>query len=110
MKDSSEGAIYGFVQVLVYRPMNLFLHIKNQTPSGQMLLMYVHAYVLQQVMLRGLQASSLSVTFYDVKPQSVKTPIAAKPSTTLPNHICQRSLVILNYYISPSHFSTADHL
>ena len=50
------------------------------------------------------------VTFYDVKPQSVKIPILAKPSGISPNHTCQCSLVLLSYNISPSHFFTADHL
>ena len=45
------------------------------------------------------------MTFYDAKPQSVKTPVAAKPSGISPNHPCQCSLVILSCYISPSHFS-----
>ena len=50
------------------------------------------------------------VTFYDVKPQSVKIPISAKPSGISPNHTCQYSLVLLSYNISPSHFFTADYL
>ena len=50
------------------------------------------------------------VTFYDVKPQSVKIPISAKPSGISPNHTCQCSLVLLSYNISPSHFFTADYL
>ena len=50
------------------------------------------------------------VTFYDVKPQSVKIPISAKPSGISQNHTCQCSLVLLSYNISPSHFFTADHL
>ena len=29
-----------------------------------------------------------AVTFYDVKPQLVKTPVAAKPSGISPNHTC----------------------
>ena len=52
----------------------------------------------------------LVTMFYDARPQSVKTPVAAKPSGISPNHTCQCSLVILSYYISPSHFFTADHL
>ena len=48
--------------------------------------------------------------FYDAKPQSVKTPVVAKPSGISPNHPYQCSLVILSYYISTSHFFTADHL
>ena len=51
-----------------------------------------------------------TVMFYDVKPQLVKTPVAAKPSGISPNHTCQCSLVILSYNISPSHFSTVDHV
>ena len=50
------------------------------------------------------------VTFYDVKPQSVKIPVSAKPSGISPNHTCQCSLVLLSYNISPSHFFTADYL
>ena len=48
--------------------------------------------------------------FYDAKLQSDKTPVTAKPSGISPNHPCQCSLVILSYYMSPSHFFTADHL
>ena len=44
-----------------------------------------------------------AVTFYGAKLQSVKTPVAAKPSRISPNHPCQCSLVILSYYISPFH-------
>ena len=47
---------------------------------------------------------------YDAKPQYVRTPVAAKPSGISPNHPCQCSLVILSYYITPSHFLTVDHL
>ena len=50
------------------------------------------------------------VTFYDVKPQSVKIPISAKPSRISPNYSCQCSLVLLSYNITPSHFFTADYL
>ena len=37
------------------------------------------------------------VTFYDAKPQLVKTPVEGKPSTISPNHTCQCSLLILSY-------------
>ena len=81
-----------------------------RTPSGsfvsqwhkkhtQLHTLYTNACILIPVM-----------TFYDAKPWSVKTPVAAKPSGVSPNHPCQCSLVILSYYISPSHFFTADHL
>ena len=46
------------------------------------------------------------LTFYDAKPQLVKTPVDGKPSTISPNHTCQCSLLILSYNINPSHFST----
>ena len=52
----------------------------------------------------------LVVTFYDVKPQSVKIPISAKPGGISPNHTYQCSLVLLSYNISLSHFFTADYL
>ena len=42
------------------------------------------------------------ITLYDVKPQSVKTPIAAKPSRISSNCTYQSSL---SYSISPSDFS-----
>ena len=45
------------------------------------------------------------MTFYDAKPQLVKTPVEGKPSTISTNHTCQCSLLILSYNISPSHFS-----
>ena len=49
------------------------------------------------------------VTFYDAKPQLVKTLVEGKPSTISPNHTCQCSLLILSYNINPSHFSTAQY-
>ena len=38
-----------------------------------------------------------AMIFYDAKPQSVKTPVAAKPKGILPNYTCQCLLVILSY-------------
>ena len=49
-----------------------------------------------------------AMTFYDVKLQSVKTPVAAKPSGISPNHTCQCSFV--NTKPQYNHFSTADYL
>ena len=138
MKNSSERAIHGFVQVGWYRPTSVFavsiVYLKNKPPSGQKLLMSrcLYMYIASNNAMRAPSGSFVSqwhkkhaqlhtfytnarilipvMTFYDAKPQSVKTPVAAKPSGISPNHPCQCSLVILSCYLSPSHFFTADHL
>ena len=81
------------------RDLGRALLLPNGTRSTRTIHFYTNARVLKPV-----------VTFYDVKPQSVKIPISAKPSGISPNHTCQCSLVLLSYNISPSHFFTADHL
>ena len=139
MKNNGERAIHGFVQVLVqahasvFARLNssyLFISRKNlrQDKCYWCLYMYIaasnakgpqvgsfvtqwykkHAYSIHfYINARVLMPV---VTFYDVKPQSVKIPISAKPSGISPNHTCQYSLLLLSYNISPSHFFTADHL
>ena len=138
MKNNGERAIHGFVQVLVQAHTSVFVRLNSsyfisrrnlcQDKYYGCLYMYIAA---SNTM--GPQAGSFVtqwykkhahsihfytnarvlmpvVTFYDVKPQSLKIPISAKPSGISPNHTCQCSLVLLSYNISLSHFFTADHL
>ena len=102
------------------RRTRLFLHVLThlnclfQAPSRRMWCMYMY---IAASNAKGLQAGSFvtqwykkhvysihfhtntrvfipAVTLYDVKPQSIKIPVSAKPSGTSPNHRCQCSLVI----------------
>ena len=139
MINNGEGAIHGFVQVLVQTHTSVFaclnlsyLFISRRNLRQDKCYWCLYMYIAASN-TKGPQAGSFVtqwykkhahsihfytntrvhkpvVAFYDVKPQSVKIPILAKPREISPNHTCQCSLVLLSYNISPSHFFTADHL
>ena len=104
----------------------LFVHIKNKPPSQQTLSIYLYMRISARN-TKELQAGYLVtnsirtthysihlytnfcvlasfVTFYDAKPQLIKTPGEGKLNAISPNYTCQCSLQILSYNISPSHF------
>ena len=73
-------------------------------PMVQELCATPYIYLQMRVLLRPY------MTFYDAKPQLVKTPVEGKPSTISPNHTCQCSLLILSYNVCPSYYSIAHYL
>ena len=96
MKNSSERAIHGFVQVGWCRPTSVFACLNclfEEQTAVRTKVIDVCACILLPVMRWGVQAVPLfsqlhtfytnarilipAMTFYDAKPQSVKTPVAA---------------------------------
>ena len=116
----AKRAMHGFVQVLVqvHAPLNcLFQEETSVRPNfvdacirislpGTSGGLFCYPMVQQEHALHTFPYKHTvpAVTFYDVKPHSVKTPVAAKPSGISPNDTCQGSLVILKLQYKPKSF------